>query len=160
MAQMVIGEDVSLEEMGGARMHCAMSGLGDYLAKDETEALDAAKQYFAFMPQNWREKPALIEAKEPTSGREIEEIVPVNQGIPFDMYEFINRIIDEGSWFEIKKLFATELITGLARLGGRPVGIVANQSKSKGGVIFVDSSDKAARFVWLCNALIFPAVPM
>jgi acetyl-CoA carboxylase carboxyltransferase component len=87
MAEMVIGEKVTLEQMGGARMHCAMSGLGDYLAKDEIEALDAARQYFAFMPQNWQEKTALVEAKAAAPGREIEEIVPVNQGIPFDMYE-------------------------------------------------------------------------
>jgi acetyl-CoA carboxylase carboxyltransferase component len=156
MAEMVIGEKVTLEQMGGARMHCAMSGLGDYLAKDETEALTAARHYFDFMPQNWREKTALVEPKEPIAGRAIEEIVPVTQSIPFDMYELINRLIDEGSWFEIKKLFAPELITGLARLGGRPVGIVANQSKAKGGVIFVDSSDKAARFIWMCNAYNIP----
>jgi acetyl-CoA carboxylase carboxyltransferase component len=156
MAEMVIGEKVTLEQMGGARMHCAMSGLGDYLAKDETEALEAAKQYFAFMPQNWQEKPAMSEAKAAADGRDIEEIVPVNQSIPFDMYEFIFRLIDEGSWFEVKKLFAPELITGLARLGGRAVGIVANQSKVKGGVIFVDSSDKAARFIWMCNAYNIP----
>jgi acetyl-CoA carboxylase carboxyltransferase component len=156
MAEMVIGEKVTLEQMGGARMHCVMSGLGDYLAKDETEALNAARQYFDFMPQNWGEKTALVESKEPLAGRSVEEIVPVTQSVPFDMYELINRLIDEGSWFEIKKLFAPELITGLARLGGRPVGIVANQSKAKGGVLFVDSSDKAARFIWMCNAFNIP----
>src|SRR3970282_651558 len=90
--------------------------------------------------------------------RPIEEIVPVGQGIPFDMYELVDGLIDAGSWFEIKKLFAPELITGLARMGGRPVGIVANQPKVKGGVLFVDSSDKAARFVWLCNAFNIPLV--
>lgn len=156
MAEMVIGEKVTLEQMGGARMHCIQSGLGDYLAKTDLEALDAAKQYLSFMPQNWQAKTALVEAKAPAAGREIEEIVPVNQGIPFNMQEVIDRLIDEGSWFEIKKLFAGELITGLARLGGRPVGIVANQSKVKGGVIFVDSSDKAARFIWMCNAYNIP----
>ncbi len=156
MAEMVIGEKVTLEQMGGARMHCVMSGLGDYLAKTDQEALDAARQYFRFMPQNWQEKPVVIEPKAPAAGRDIEEIVPVNQAVPFDMQELILRLIDEGSWFEYKKLFAGELITGLGRLGGRPVGIVANQSKVKGGVIFVDSSDKAARFVWLCNAFNIP----
>jgi acetyl-CoA carboxylase carboxyltransferase component len=72
------------------------------------------------------------------------------------MYELIFRLIDADSWLEIKKLFAPELITGLARLGGRPVGVVANQPRVKGGVLFVDSSDKAARFVWLCNAFNIP----
>jgi len=156
MAEMVIGEKVTLEQMGGARMHCVQSGLGDVLTKTDTEALDAAKAYFHLMPQNWQEKPAIIEAREPIEGRSVEEIVPVNQGTPFDMHELINRIIDEESWFEIKALFARELITGLGRIGGRVVGIVANQSKVKGGVLFVDSSDKAARFIWTCNAFNIP----
>ena len=74
------------------------------------------------------------------------------------MYEVIDRIIDAGSWFEIKRLFAGEMIVGLARIGGRVVGIVANQPKVKGGVLFVDSSDKAAKFIWLCNAYNIPLV--
>ena len=156
MAEMVIGEKVTLEQMGGARMHCVQSGLGDVLTKTDTEALDAALAYFRLMPQNWQEKPAVIETKAPVEGRSVEEIVPVNQGTPFDMHELINQIIDEDSWFEIKALFARELITGLGRIGGRPVGIVANQSKVKGGVLFVDSSDKAARFIWTCNAYNIP----
>jgi acetyl-CoA carboxylase carboxyltransferase component len=156
MAEMVIGEKVTLEEMGGARMHCVQSGLGDMLATDEPEALAAAARYLTYFPQNWRETPPLAPAREPAPGRAIEEIVPERQGAAFDMHELIFRVIDADSWFEIKKLFAPELITGLGRLGGRPVGIVANQPKVKGGVLFVDSSDKAARFVWLCNAFNIP----
>ena len=156
MAEMVIGEKVTLEEMGGARMHCVVSGLGDLLVVTEQEALDAAKRYFRFFPQNWREAPPLVEPREPVAGRAIEDIVPLQQGVAFDMYELIHRVIDADTWFEVKKLWAPELITGLARMGGRPVGIVANQSKVKGGVLFVDSSDKAARFVWLCNAFNIP----
>jgi acetyl-CoA carboxylase carboxyltransferase component len=156
MAEMVIGEKVTLEEMGGARMHCTVSGLGDVLAKDEPEALAAALRYLAFFPQNWRQDPPLAASRDPAPGRAIDEIVPQRQGAAFDMYELIQRVIDSDSWFEIKKLFAPELITGLARLGGRAVGIVANQPKVKGGVLFVDSSDKAARFVWLCNAFNIP----
>src|SRR5262249_60054184 len=90
--------------------------------------------------------------------RSIDEIVPYDQRKWFDMYEVINRVIDAGSWFEIKKLFAAEIIVGLARIGGRVVGIVANQPKVKGGVLMVDSSDKAARFIWLCNAYNIPLV--
>ena len=156
MAEMVIGEKVTLEEMGGARMHCALSGLGDLLAGTEREALDAAKKYFRFFPQNWRGTPPSAAPRDPAPGRAIEDIVPLQQGVPFDMYELIFRLIDAESWFEVKKLWAAELITGLGRLGGRPVGIVANQSKVKGGVLFPDSSDKAARFVWLCNAFNIP----
>jgi acetyl-CoA carboxylase carboxyltransferase component len=158
MAEMAIGEKVTMEEMGGARMHCEVSGLGDVLVSDDKEAMDVALRYLSFFPQNWREMPAVIEAKEPQEGRPIEEIVPEWESIPFDMYEFIEAFIDEGSWWEYKKLFAPEMITGLARLGGRSVGILANQSIVKGGTIFPDSSDKAARFIWICNAFNIPLI--
>jgi acetyl-CoA carboxylase biotin carboxylase subunit len=156
MAEMAIGEKVTLEEMGGARMHCEVSGLGDMLVTDDQEAMDAALKYLSFFPQNWREKPPVMRARPPRPGRPIEEIVPERESIPFDMYEFIEALIDEGSWFDYKKLFAPEMITGLARLGGRSVGILANQSIVKGGVIFPDSADKAARFIWICNAFNIP----
>jgi acetyl-CoA carboxylase carboxyltransferase component len=156
MAEMVIREKVTLEEMGGARMHCVVSGLGDVLCNCDEEALAACRKYLSFFPQNWQQAAPLTDAREPVPGKAIEQIVPVHQGLPFDMKDLIHRVIDDGSWFEIKELFAQELVTGLARLGGRPVGIVANQPKVKGGVLFVDSSDKAARFVWLCNAFNIP----
>ena len=95
---------------------------------------------------------------EPKPGRSVDEIVPYDQRKYFDMYEVIDRLIDAGSWFEIKRLFAQEIIVGFARLSGRPVGIVANQPKVKGGVLMVDSSDKAARFINLCNAFTIPLV--
>lgn len=156
MAEMAIGERVTMEEMGGARMHCEVSGLGDMLVADDREAMDAALKYLSYFPQNWREKPPMVESRNPAPGRPIEEIVPSRESIPFDMYEFIEAIIDEGSWWEYKKLFAPEMITGLARLGGRSVGILANQSLIKAGVIFPDSADKAARFIWICNAFNIP----
>jgi len=156
MAEMVIGEKVTLEEMGGARMHCSVSGCGDVLAANEEEAINMAKAYLGYFPVNYESKPPMAEGKAPATGRSLEEIVPVNQNTPFDMYEFINGLVDEGSFFEIKKLFAQELITGLARLDGRVVGVVANQPRVKGGVLFVDSADKAARFVNLCDAFHIP----
>ena len=156
MAEMVIGEKISLEEMGGARMHCTESGCGDMLVKSEEEAIAAARRYLSYFPQNWQEKTPLIEAGAPLAGKPIAEIIPENQNKVFNMFDLINQLIDEGSWFDIKKLFAKELITGLARIGGRAVGIVANQPREKGGVLFVDSSDKAARFIWLCNAFNIP----
>ncbi len=156
MAEMVIFEKVTLEEMGGARMHCTVSGCGDLLAETEQEAIQACRGYLTYMPQNYREKVSLVEVKPPAPGRDIEEIIPVQENVPFDMYEFIDQLIDQGSWFEIKKLFAPELITGLARIGGRAVGILANQPKEKGGVLFVDSADKGARFMQLCDAFNIP----
>ena len=152
MVEMAIGEKTTLEELGGARMHCSVSGCGDILAGSDEEAIELAKRYLAFMPQSYRERPGTVEARPAAPGRSIEEIVPYDQRKWFDMYEVIGHVVDAGSFFEIKRLFAQEIITGFARLGGRAVGIVANQPKVKGGVLMVDSADKAARFIWLCNA--------
>jgi acetyl-CoA carboxylase carboxyltransferase component len=158
MVEMAIGEKTTLEDLGGARMHCTVSGCGDILAASDEDAIELAKQYLAYMPQSYRELPAVRDAAEPKPGRSIDAIVPYDQRKYFDMYEVIDRVIDAGSWFEIKRLFAREVIVGFGRIGGRPVGIVANQPKVKGGVLMVDSSDKAARFIWLCNAFNVPLV--
>ena len=158
MVEMAIGEKTTLEELGGARMHCEVSGCGDVLAASDEEAIELAKHYLGYMPQSYRELPPARNAIDPKAGRSIDEIVPYDQRKYFDMYEVIDRVVDAGSWFEIKRLFAREIIVGFARLGGRAVGIVANQPKVKGGVLFVDSSDKAARFIWLCNAYNIPLV--
>ncbi len=156
MAEMVIGEKVTLEAMGGARMHCSVSGCGDVLVKTEQDAIEWLRRYFAYMPQNHAELPAATGSVAPKAGRSLDEIVPKSQNQPFNMYEFLDSLVDEGSFIEIKKLFAQELITGLARLGGRVVGILANQPRVKGGVLFADSADKAARFIWLCDAYNIP----
>ncbi|MGJ3206472.1 acyl-CoA carboxylase subunit beta [Geobacillus thermoleovorans] len=157
MAEMVIGEKVTLEEMGGARMHCTVSGCGDVLVKTEEEAIAYARRYLSYFPSNYSEKPPVVEAKPPKSfDKTIEDILPENQNAPFNMYDLIERIIDEGSFCEIKKLFAPEIITGLARLNGQPIGIIANQPRVKGGVLFHDSADKAAKFITLCDAFHIP----
>lgn len=159
MAKMVINEDVSLEEMGGAKMHCEVSGCGDLLAKDEPSALKAARDYLSYMPAHWEEDPPRA-APLPVSAeaKPIAQQIPENENKPFDMVGVIEALVDDGSFFELKERFAKELITGFARLEGRVVGIVANQPKQKGGVLFVDSADKAARFVWLCDAFNVPLI--
>lgn len=157
MAEMVVGEKVTLEEMGGARMHCSVSGCGDVLVKTEEEAIAAAKAYFGYMPGNWTERPRTAAPRSPRgSGKRIEELIPADQNKFFDMMAVIHELVDEGSVFEVKKLFAGEILTLFARIDGQPVGIVANQPKMKGGVLFVDSADKAARFIWLCDAFNIP----
>jgi acetyl-CoA carboxylase carboxyltransferase component len=158
MVEMAIGEKTTLEDLGGARMHTEVSGCGDVLAASDEEAIELAKRYLAYMPSSHRETPAGRASVDPVAGRSIDEIVPYDQRKWFDMYELIGRLVDAESWFEIKRRFAPEVIVGLARLGGRVVGIVANQPKVKGGVLMVDSSDKAARFIWLCNAFNIPLV--
>lgn len=157
MAEMVIGEKVTLEEMGGAKMHCSVSGCGDVLVKTEEEALAFARRYLSYFPQNYSEKPATAEPIAPKQfEKSIAEIIPENQNSPFNMHDLINRIIDEDSFCEIKKLFAAEIITGLARINGQPIGIIANQPRVKGGVLFHDSADKAAKFITLCDAYHIP----
>lgn len=157
MAEMVIGEKVTLEEMGGARMHCTISGCGDLLVNSEGEAIAALKSYLRFMPDNCHARVSSCKAHEPApGGKNIDDLIPLEENLPFDMYEVINQLIDKDSFFEIKKLFAPELITGLARIDGMAVGIVANQPNVKGGVLFVDSADKATRFIWLCDAFHIP----
>src|SRR5690625_4639495 len=157
MAEMVIGEKVSLEEMGGAKMHCSVSGCGDVLVETEEEAIHFARHYLSYFPQNYKEKPAISEAKGiKEMDKTLEEIIPENQNAPFDMYQLIDHIIDEGSFCEIKKLFAAEIITGLARIEGKTIGIIANQPRVKGGVLFPDSADKSAKFIQLCDAFNIP----
>lgn len=158
MAEKVIGEKVTLEEMGGARMHCTVSGCGDVLVANEEEAIQEARRYLAYFPANFTEDPVIKEAIAAKVGRTLEEIIPENQNAPFDMYEAIDALIDKGSFFDIKKLFAPEIITGLARIEGRAVGIIANQPKVKGGVLFVDSADKATKFITLCDAFSIPLI--
>ena len=157
MAEMVIGEKVTLEEMGGARMHCSISGCGDVLVKSEEEAIFRARDYLSYFPANFSEQPPIRQALDPKKfDKTLEDVIPSNQNAPFNMYELIERIIDEGSFFEIKKLFAGELITGLARMKGKPIGIIANQPRVKGGVLFHDTADKAAKFITLCDAFNIP----
>jgi acetyl-CoA carboxylase carboxyltransferase component len=156
MAEMVIGEKVTLEEMGGAKMHTGVSGCGHFLAASDEEAIDLAKRYLSFMPGSWREGPAPAEPAAPASEAAIDSIVPADENQPFDMRELLDTLLDAGSLLEVHARWARELIVGYARLDGRAVGVVANQPAQKGGVLFVDSADKAARFIQTCNAFNLP----
>ena len=157
MAEMVVGERVSLEEMGGARMHCTVSGVGDLLAEDDAEAIELARLYFSYLPDTWREEPPVYEVEEPDEPL-TRTTVPEIESVPFDIHDVIDGLVDADSFFEIKPLFAQELVIGFGRMGGRTVGIVANNSAVKGGVLFTDSADKAARFIWQCDAYGIPLI--
>ena len=156
MAEMVIGEQVTLEEMGGARMHTSESGCGDVLVKTEQEALSWCRRYLGYLPSNFREAPPHEAPREPAAHPPVDEIVPAQQNKLFDIVKLIEALVDEDSFVEIKARFAKELVTGLARLDGHPIGILANNPRQKGGVLFVDSADKAARFILLCDAFNIP----
>jgi acetyl-CoA carboxylase carboxyltransferase component len=174
MAEMVIGEQVTLEEMGGARMHTGVSGCGHQLVKSDEDGIALAKRYLGYMPQNWEQAPPVVPSRAPApvvaaakdaggngqgahaGAGSIAELIPEDENKPFDMKLLIEALVDGESFLEIHPRWAKELIVGYARLDGRAVGIIANQPKHKGGVLFGDSADKAARFIWTCNAFNIP----
>jgi acetyl-CoA carboxylase carboxyltransferase component len=157
MAEMVVGEKVTLEEMGGARMHATVSGCGDNLAADDAEAIEQARTYFSYLPGSWRDRPPGYAAAGPARSLS-RDVVPDEEAVGYDIHTVIDGLVDTDSFFELKPLYAAELVTGFALLEGQPVGIVANQPAVKGGVLFVDSADKAARFIWLCDAFNVPLI--
>ncbi len=156
MAEMVIGENVSLEEMGGARMHTSRSGCGHALVSSDEEGIDFARRYLSYFPSSFTGEPPPAPPAGPGSEGPIRELIPLDENKPFDMRQLLDSLLDADSFLEIHARWARELIVGYARLDGQVVGVVANQPKVKGGVLFVDSSDKAARFIWTCNAFNIP----
>jgi acetyl-CoA carboxylase carboxyltransferase component len=159
MAEMVIGEKVTLEEMGGARMHTGVSGCAHQLVKTDEEGIATARRYLSYLPTSWEQHPPPLAPASPRAlpaGRSVAELIPADENKPFDMKTLIEALVDEGSLLEIHPRWAKELIVGYARLQGQAIGIVANQPKHKGGVLFSDSADKAARFIWTCNAFNVP----
>jgi methylmalonyl-CoA decarboxylase subunit alpha len=159
MAQMVIGEDVTLEEMGGARMHTGVSGCAHQLVKSDEEGIAFARRYLAYFPSNWEQPSPSVtgqEAAAPVDGLDMGSMIPADENKPFDMLALIGALVDKDSLLQVHARWAKELIVGYARLDGRAIGIVANQPKHKGGVLFSDSADKAARFIWACNAFNIP----
>jgi acetyl-CoA carboxylase carboxyltransferase component len=155
MVEMVTGEKTTLEAMGGARVHCAESGVGHFLCKTEQDALDVVRDYLSYLPSNWRLSPPRAESK-PPANVDLAALVPASERQAFDMRRYIKGILDEGSFLEIQALWAKELTVGFGRLDGEVVGVLGNNSMFKGGVLFVDSADKATRFVQLCDAFNVP----
>ena len=157
MAEAVIGEKVTLEEMGGATLHCTVSGCGDFLCATEEEAIEKAKNYFSYLPQNSEGEPPVLSAINPEKiSSDLKSLIPESGSRAYDMKEVLKTIVDKNSFCEIKETYAKEVITGFARLEGKVIAIVANQPLVKGGVLFVDSSDKAARFIQLASAYAIP----
>jgi methylmalonyl-CoA decarboxylase subunit alpha len=167
MVEMVTGEKTTLEAMGGARVHCAESGVGHFLCKTEDEAIDVVRRYLSYLPSNWRGEPPTATAVDPPAV-DLAALVPENERRAFDMRKFVTGLLDAGSgpsagsasvassYLEIQALWAREVTVGFGRLAGQVVGVVANNSLHKGGVLFVDSADKATRFIQLCDAFNVP----
>jgi acetyl-CoA carboxylase carboxyltransferase component len=152
------GEDVTQEELGGSRVHCRKSGVGDLEVKSDEECIQAIKDYLSFFPSHCEEQPPIHPSTDQVERMDDDllDILPETNRKPYDMYEVIRRIVDDGSYFDVKPQFAKTVITCLARMGGRPVGIVASQPKQLGGILDNDSADKSARFINLCDAFNIP----
>jgi acetyl-CoA carboxylase carboxyltransferase component len=160
LVRAAIGEDVTQEELGGSRVHCRKSGVGDIEVGSDEECIAVIKQYLSFFPSHCRERPPVLPVGDPEDRMDdaLLDVLPETNRTPYDMYEVIRRIVDDGTWLDVKGGWARTIITCLARMGGRPVGIVANQPRQLGGILDNDSADKAARFVNLCNAFGIPLV--
>jgi acetyl-CoA carboxylase carboxyltransferase component len=160
LVRAAVGEDVTQEELGGSRVHCRKSGVGDLEVADDPECIERIKEYLSYFPSNCEQSPPVHPSQDPVDrgDEELLDVLPDSNRKPYDMYEVIRRIVDDGVYFDLKPQFAKTIITCLARFGGRPVGIVANQPKQLGGILDNDSSDKSAKFINLCNAFNIPLV--
>ncbi|HEV8360145.1 MAG TPA: carboxyl transferase domain-containing protein, partial [Candidatus Thermoplasmatota archaeon] len=157
MVEMVTGEKVDMQQLGGAEVHALESGSCHLIAENEEDAARLAWRVLSYLPDSCDAPPPRYEAREPArSPGEIAALVPADPNAPFDMHDLIACVVDEGSLLELGPDYAPELITAWARLGGRVVGIVANNSRHKAGAIFPESADKAAEFILKCDAFSVP----
>jgi len=158
LTKAVTGEDVTQEELGGSRIHTRISGVADLEVGSDEECIQAIKDYLSYFPQNCEQPPPRREPRDLVDRMDDDllDILPDSPRHPYDMYDVIRRIVDDGEWFDLKPRWARTIITCLARMGGRPVGIVANQPRHLGGILENDSSDKAARFINLSDAYGIP----
>ena len=158
LVKAVTGEDVTQEELGGSKIHTKISGVGDLEVKSDEDCIQAVKDYLSYFPQHCEEAPPIRETADPVDrmDEELLDVLPESNRQPYDMYDVIRRIVDDGVYFDMKPRFARTIITCFARMGGRSVGIVANQPKHLGGILENDSADKAARFINLCDSYGIP----
>jgi methylmalonyl-CoA decarboxylase subunit alpha len=160
LVKAAVGEDVTPEEMGGSHIHCRISGCADLEVADDPECLAVVRRYLSYFPSSNTEQSPVVDCGDPVERRceELYSIVPTAPRRAYDMRKVVETVVDHGSWFPIKPDWAKNIITGLGRIGGRSVGVVASQPMVLGGALDVNSSDKAARFVWLCDAFGIPLV--
>ncbi|WP_410764727.1 acyl-CoA carboxylase subunit beta [Haloferax sp. DFSO60] len=157
MVKMVTGEEISMQELGGAHMHAEESGSADLIARDEEHARELVSKLITYLPNKAHEKPPKSEPKPPRFPPDgIDELIPESPNRPYDVHDLIERVVDAESVFELKADYGPEIVTAFARIDGRPVGIVANQPIERSGAIFPDAAEKAAEFIWTCDAYEIP----
>jgi propionyl-CoA carboxylase beta chain len=156
----VTGEEVTLEELGGAMSHASKSGVATFVSADEKSCLDDVRFLMSFMPQNNMEEPPTIDTGDDPDRLcpDLRDILPPSPNQPYDMHEVITKTLDEGEFFEIQPKHAANIICGFGRIEGKTVGVVANQPMVLAGVLDINSSKKAARFVRFCDAFEIPIV--
>ncbi|MEX2146426.1 MAG: acyl-CoA carboxylase subunit beta [Candidatus Rokuibacteriota bacterium] len=160
LVKAIVGEDITAEELGGSKVHCEISGVGDLEVEDDDACLRAIKTYLAFFPPHNGEQPPVIACDDPADRRDegLLTIMPDSARRAYDVKKVLRAVVDHGHLFEMKPGWAKNIVTALARLNGRPVGLVANQPMVLGGALDVDAADKAARFIMLCDAFNIPLV--
>ena len=156
----VTGEEVTFEELGGADTHASKSGVAHFAAASEEECLEDARYLLSFLPQNNVEPPPYFAPTDPVDREdtELDSIVPESSNKPYDMRDVVHRVVDDGEFLEVQPLWAENILCGFARLGGHPVGVVANNPSALAGTLDIDSSVKAARFVRTCDAFNLPLI--
>jgi propionyl-CoA carboxylase beta chain len=156
----VTGEEVTFEELGGALTHNTKSGVAHFLAADENDAFEQIRHLLSFLPQNNLDDPPALEPDDDPERTDpgLIDLIPAAPNLPYDMIQIVTRVVDDGDFFEVQPLYGGSLVVGFARLGGQPVGIVANQPKVLAGVLDIGSSIKGARFVRFCDAFNIPLV--
>ncbi|HZU84287.1 MAG TPA: acyl-CoA carboxylase subunit beta [Polyangiaceae bacterium] len=160
LVKAVTGQDIGEQELGGSKVHCEVSGVGDGEFETDLTCLEAVKKYLSYFPSSCDEAPPDVPCTDPVDRREerLLDLLPDSPRKPYDMYELVRAIVDHGEFFDVKPRFARTIITCLARIGGRSVGVVANQPSHTGGILDNDSADKAARFIQVCDAFNVPLV--
>ncbi|MGH7438256.1 MAG: acyl-CoA carboxylase subunit beta, partial [Polyangiaceae bacterium] len=160
LVKAVTGQDITEQELGGSKVHCEVSGVGDGEFDDDAACLAAVKKYLSFLPSSCDEEPPVRACTDPVDRRDesLLDLLPESTRKPYDMYKLVRSVVDDGDLFDIKPRFARSIITCFARIGGRPVGVVANQPNHLGGILDNDSADKAAHFIQVCDAFNVPLV--
>lgn len=156
----VLGEEISMEELGGARVHAEITGNAHFYAESELECFDQIKKLISYIPWNNTQKAKVLEPTKPTFKRKIENIVPSDPKLPYDIRDIIKAITDKSEFFEIMEHFAPNIVIGFGRMDGETIGFVANQPKILAGVLDCDSSDKAARFIRYCDSFNIPIITL
>jgi len=158
----VLSEEVTHEQLGGGLVHNQRSGVAHFLAGDDEAAIATAQELLSYMPQNYREEALPVLTEDPVDREDVSlrDVIPADANKPYDVKDVIAKIVDDGHFFEVHRLYAPNMVVGFARIGGRSIGIIANQAKFMAGVLDINASDKASRFIRFCDCFNIPLLTL